>query len=104
MTTTIECTLDAGRVAFTATVDDENAWKINGKNAPKPIVDNLLPDFKQAGSSICMELMGKEFNSPSERYAARAVERLRYMFSSMVVVPPKKRGRKPKTHVEKLVK
>ena len=101
MSTTIECTLDSGKVKFTATVDDENKWKFS-RTAPKPIVDNLLPDFKRAGKRISVELTGVAFNSPSERYAARVIERLRYMFSSMKIVPPKKRGRKPLT--EKLPK
>ena len=102
MTTTIECALDAGKITFTATVDDENKWKFSRGNAPKSIIDNLIPDFKRAGKMVSMELTGIGFNRPSERYAARAVERLRYMFSSMNVIPPKKRGRK--TLPEKLPK
>ena len=95
MTTTIECALDAGRVQFTATVDDENKWKFSN-TAPQAIVDNLIPDFKRSGGMISPELAGVQFDHPSQRYAARVIERLRHLFSSMKVAEPKKRGRKPR--------
>lgn len=105
MTTSIKCALDGGRVQFTATVDNENRWTIS-EGVPKALVDNLIPDLKRAGSLVCVELTNINFDSLSERYAARAIHRLKYIFSSMEVVPPeevepppapKKRARKPRT-------
>ena len=104
MTTTIKCALDQGRVQFTATVDNENKWTIS-EGVPKALVDNLIPDLKRAGSLVCVELTNMNFDTLSERYAARAIHRLKYIFSSMEVIPPeevkppepKKRVRKTRT-------
>ena len=98
-TTRIKCSLDGGRVQFYATVDDNNKWTIS-KEAPRNLADNLLPDFKRAASTLCADLVGQGFERPSQRYAARAIYRLKYMFSGMEVAPPAKRGRPRKKKAE----
>lgn len=101
MATMIRCALDGGRLQFTATVDNENRWTIS-EDAPRALADNLIPDLKRAGSLVCAELTNMDFDNLSERYAARAIHRLRYIFSSMEIIPPEEvEPPAPKKRVEK---